>query len=80
MLGGDHTTTLSALRAAYGSWGKVAVVHFDAHIGMCPVPVMRGIGGEERRDWADGGQIRGIRRCWGEIFRIMRTVTPFLGA
>lgn len=44
MLGGDHTTTLSALRAAYGSWGKVAVVHFDAHIGMCPVPVMRGIG------------------------------------
>lgn len=32
-LGGDHTTTLSALRAAYKKWGKLSVIHFDAHIG-----------------------------------------------
>lgn len=32
VLGGDHTTTLAALRAAYKSWGKLSVVHFDAHI------------------------------------------------
>ncbi|KAK4649147.1 uncharacterized protein QC761_116450 [Podospora bellae-mahoneyi] len=31
-LGGDHTTTLSALRAAYKKWGKLSVIHFDAHI------------------------------------------------
>jgi agmatinase len=33
MLGGDHTTTLSALRAAYKHWGQVSVIHFDSHIG-----------------------------------------------
>lgn len=33
-LGGDHTTTLFALRAVSKKWGKVAVVHFDAHIGL----------------------------------------------
>ncbi|KAF7538930.1 hypothetical protein G7054_g2535 [Neopestalotiopsis clavispora] len=32
-LGGDHTTTLSALRSAKERWGQVAVVHFDSHIG-----------------------------------------------
>ncbi|KAI9749095.1 MAG: hypothetical protein M4579_007002 [Chaenotheca gracillima] len=31
-LGGDHTTTLPALRAAYDKWGKVTVLHFDSHI------------------------------------------------
>ncbi|KAL2124786.1 hypothetical protein VTJ04DRAFT_1151 [Mycothermus thermophilus] len=31
-LGGDHTTTLSALRSVFKRWGPVAVVHFDAHI------------------------------------------------
>ncbi|KEZ39136.1 hypothetical protein SAPIO_CDS10534 [Scedosporium apiospermum] len=31
-LGGDHTTTLSALRAAFKRWGKFSVIHFDAHI------------------------------------------------
>ncbi|KAL2271485.1 hypothetical protein VTJ83DRAFT_856 [Remersonia thermophila] len=31
-LGGDHTTTLSALRAAFKRWGEISVVHFDAHI------------------------------------------------
>ncbi|KAK4164411.1 arginase family-domain-containing protein [Cladorrhinum sp. PSN259] len=31
-LGGDHTTTLPALRAAYKRWGEISVVHFDAHI------------------------------------------------
>ncbi|KAK4173848.1 putative agmatinase 1 precursor [Triangularia setosa] len=31
-LGGDHTTTLSALRAAHQNWGKLSVIHFDAHI------------------------------------------------
>ncbi|QPH12474.1 hypothetical protein C2857_004671 [Epichloe festucae Fl1] len=33
MLGGDHSTTLSALRAVRKRWGEeVAVVHFDSHI------------------------------------------------
>ncbi|KAJ9225442.1 hypothetical protein DTO169C6_2175 [Paecilomyces variotii] len=31
-LGGDHTTTLSALRSTYEKWGPVSVVHFDGHI------------------------------------------------
>ncbi|KAI1378586.1 arginase family protein [Hypoxylon crocopeplum] len=31
-LGGDHTTTLSALRSTYKRWGQVSVVHFDSHI------------------------------------------------
>jgi agmatinase len=33
VLGGDHTTTLPALRAAHKNWGKLSVIHFDAHIG-----------------------------------------------
>ena len=33
MLGGDHTTTLSALRSVGKRWGNVSVVHFDSHIG-----------------------------------------------
>jgi arginase family enzyme len=32
-LGGDHTTTLSALRSTHARWGKVSVIHFDSHIG-----------------------------------------------
>ena len=32
-LGGDHTTTLSALRSVHERWGKVSVIHFDSHIG-----------------------------------------------
>lgn len=32
-LGGDHTTTLSALRSTYRNWGAVSVIHFDSHIG-----------------------------------------------
>lgn len=32
-LGGDHTTTLSALRGTHKNWGKVSVIHFDSHIG-----------------------------------------------
>jgi agmatinase len=31
-LGGDHTITLPALRAAHGHFGKVAVLHFDSHL------------------------------------------------
>lgn len=31
-LGGDHTITFSALRAAYEKHGSVAVLHFDSHI------------------------------------------------
>ena len=33
-LGGDHTTTLAALRSTYSKWGMVSVIHFDSHIGM----------------------------------------------
>lgn len=32
-LGGDHTTTLSALRSTYQHWGQVSVIHFDSHLG-----------------------------------------------
>jgi len=32
-LGGDHTTTLAALRSTYTHWGAVSVIHFDSHIG-----------------------------------------------
>lgn len=35
-LGGDHTTTLSALRSTYRRWGQVSVIHFDSHIGELP--------------------------------------------
>jgi agmatinase len=30
-LGGDHSVTLPLLRAAHARWGKLALVHFDAH-------------------------------------------------
>ncbi|PGH35780.1 agmatinase [[Emmonsia] crescens] len=32
-LGGDHTTTLPALRSTYKHWGPVSVIHFDSHLG-----------------------------------------------
>ncbi|KKY22304.1 putative arginase family protein [Diplodia seriata] len=32
MLGGDHTTTLSALRSTAEQWGPVNVIHFDSHL------------------------------------------------
>ncbi|RYC57943.1 hypothetical protein CHU98_g8263 [Xylaria longipes] len=32
-LGGDHTTTLPALRSVHKHWGQVSVIHFDSHIG-----------------------------------------------
>jgi agmatinase len=32
VLGGDHTTTLSALRSTYQRFGPVSVIHFDSHI------------------------------------------------
>ncbi|KAJ4414157.1 hypothetical protein N0V85_003276 [Neurospora sp. IMI 360204] len=32
MLGGDHSTTLSALRSTFRRWGQVSVIHFDSHI------------------------------------------------
>ncbi|OAA44715.1 arginase family protein [Beauveria brongniartii RCEF 3172] len=31
-LGGDHTTTLAALRVTEKHWGPVSVIHFDSHI------------------------------------------------
>ena len=31
-LGGDHTTTLPALRSTHAHWGAVSVIHFDSHI------------------------------------------------
>ncbi len=34
-LGGDHTTTLAALRSTHDRWGSVSVIHFDSHIGQC---------------------------------------------
>ena len=31
-LGGDHTTTLAALRLTVEHWGPVSVIHFDSHL------------------------------------------------
>lgn len=31
-LGGDHTTTLAALRGTFEHWGPLSVIHFDSHI------------------------------------------------
>ncbi|KAK3625852.1 hypothetical protein LTR56_020165 [Elasticomyces elasticus] len=31
-LGGDHTTTLTALRSTFNHFGAVSVIHFDSHI------------------------------------------------
>ncbi|PMD44850.1 Arginase/deacetylase [Hyaloscypha variabilis F] len=31
-IGGDHTITLPILRALHGTWGRVAVLHFDSHL------------------------------------------------
>lgn len=31
-LGGDHTTTLAALRSTVDHWGPVSVIHFDSHL------------------------------------------------
>ncbi len=33
-IGGDHTTTLAALRVAGSRHGKLSVIHFDSHIGL----------------------------------------------
>ncbi|WP_412872226.1 agmatinase [Curtobacterium flaccumfaciens] len=41
MLGGDHSVTLAALRAAHAKHGKVAVLHLDAHSDTYP-PVYGG--------------------------------------
>lgn len=42
MLGGDHTTTLSALRSAGERWGPVSVIHFDSHIDTWDPKVLGG--------------------------------------
>ncbi|KAL4894405.1 arginase family-domain-containing protein [Aspergillus ambiguus] len=41
-LGGDHTTTLSALRSTYDHWGPVSVIHFDSHIDTWDPKVLGG--------------------------------------
>ncbi|KAI8263719.1 hypothetical protein K4K58_012765 [Colletotrichum sp. SAR11_239] len=41
-LGGDHTTTLSALRSTYEKWGHVSVIHFDSHIDTWDPSVLGG--------------------------------------
>ncbi|OCK90306.1 arginase family protein [Cenococcum geophilum 1.58] len=41
-LGGDHTTTLSALRSTYKRWGQVSVIHFDSHIDTWDPTVLGG--------------------------------------
>lgn len=32
VLGGDHTTTLSALKSTYEKFGAISVIHFDSHL------------------------------------------------
>ena len=41
-LGGDHTTTLAALRSAHKHWGPVSVLHFDSHIDTWDPKVLGG--------------------------------------
>jgi len=41
-LGGDHTTTLSALRSTHHHWGPVSVIHFDSHIDTWDPEVLGG--------------------------------------
>ncbi|OIW26090.1 arginase family protein [Coniochaeta ligniaria NRRL 30616] len=41
-LGGDHATTLSALRSTYQRWGPVSVIHFDSHIDTWDPDVLGG--------------------------------------
>ncbi|KAL3452926.1 hypothetical protein BJX65DRAFT_157678 [Aspergillus insuetus] len=41
-LGGDHTTTLSALRSTNAHWGPVSVIHFDSHIDTWDPKVLGG--------------------------------------
>ncbi|KAF2268686.1 Arginase/deacetylase [Lojkania enalia] len=41
-LGGDHTTTLSALRSTYKKWGQVSVIHFDSHLDTWDPKVLGG--------------------------------------
>jgi len=41
-LGGDHTTTLSALRSTYERFGPVSVIHFDSHIDTWDPEVLGG--------------------------------------
>ncbi|RMZ04089.1 hypothetical protein D0860_06527 [Hortaea werneckii] len=41
-LGGDHTTTLPALRSTYDHFGAVSVIHFDSHIDTWDPDVLGG--------------------------------------
>jgi len=41
-LGGDHTTTLAALRSTVSHWGPVSVIHFDSHIDTWDPKVLGG--------------------------------------
>lgn len=40
--GGDHTTTLAALRSTYHHWGPVSVIHFDSHLDTWDPKVLGG--------------------------------------
>jgi agmatinase len=41
-LGGDHTTTLTALRSTVNHWGPVSVIHFDSHLDTWDPKVLGG--------------------------------------
>jgi agmatinase len=41
-LGGDHTTTLAALRSTYTHFGPVSVIHFDSHLDTWDPKVLGG--------------------------------------
>lgn len=42
VLGGDHTTTLAALRSTYDRFGAVSVIHFDSHLDTWDPKVLGG--------------------------------------
>ncbi|KAK5094480.1 hypothetical protein LTR70_004084 [Exophiala xenobiotica] len=42
VFGGDHTTTLAALRSTVDHWGPVSVIHFDSHLDTWDPEVLGG--------------------------------------
>ncbi|SCV03832.1 LAME_0H13586g1_1 [Lachancea meyersii CBS 8951] len=64
-LGGDHTVTLMALRAAYEHHGPVAVIHFDSHIDTWDPKVLGG--GITKTQSINHGTFLHFAHEWGYI-------------
>ncbi|SCU83983.1 LAMI_0C05666g1_1 [Lachancea mirantina] len=64
-LGGDHTITLMALRAAYEHHGQMAVIHFDSHIDTWDPKVLGG--GITKTQSINHGTFLHFAHEWGYI-------------